>query len=82
MPSRLEQEGLKAKLEKCAFLKQEFGYLGHVISSVGVSIDPKKIKAVVKWQRPSHESELQSFLGFTSYYLHFVEDFAKLAAKL
>lgn len=31
--SRLKQEGLKAKLEKCAFSKQEVGYLGHVISN-------------------------------------------------
>lgn len=34
---RLQKEGLKAKLEKCAFFKQEVGYLGHVISSQGVA---------------------------------------------
>ena len=32
---RLQKEGLKAKWEKCAFFKQEDGYLGHVISSQG-----------------------------------------------
>ncbi|KAI3361629.1 hypothetical protein L3Q82_001996 [Scortum barcoo] len=32
---RLKTEGLKAKLEKCAFFRQEVGYLGHVISSQG-----------------------------------------------
>ncbi|KAI3368246.1 hypothetical protein L3Q82_007966 [Scortum barcoo] len=34
---RLKREGLKAKLDKCAFFRQEVGYLGHVISSQGVS---------------------------------------------
>lgn len=34
---RLEREGLKARLEKCAFLQQEVRYLGHVISSRGSS---------------------------------------------
>ncbi len=34
--SRLHREGLKAKLSKCAFFKQEVQYLGHVISSEGV----------------------------------------------
>ncbi|KAI3369216.1 hypothetical protein L3Q82_007450 [Scortum barcoo] len=34
---QLQQEGLKAKFDKCAFFQQEVGYLGHVISSQGVS---------------------------------------------
>ena len=80
--SRLHKEGLKAKLEKCAFFRQQVGYLGHVISNKGVSTDPGKIEAVAKWQRPCHISELRSFLGFASYYRRFVEGFAKLASPL
>ena len=79
---RLQKEGLKAKLEKCAFFQQEVGYLGHVISSKGVATDPKKIDAVANWRRPSHLSELRSFLGFASYYRRFVNGFAKLAGPL
>lgn len=79
---RLQKEGLKAKLEKCAFFQQEVGYLGHVISSQGVSTDPKKIEAVANWRRPSQVSELRSFLGFASYYRRFVNGFAKLAGPL
>lgn len=80
--SRLQKEGLKVKLGKCAFFQKEVGYLGHVISGKGVSTDPAKIEAVAKWQRPCHVSELRSFLGFASYYRRFVEGFAKLAAPL
>ncbi len=79
---RLEREGLKARLEKCAFLQQEVRYLGHVISSRGVATDPSKIEAVAQWPRPSSVTELRSFLGFSSYYRQFVEGFAKLAAPL
>lgn len=50
--SLLQREGLKVKLEKCAFFQKEVRYLGHIISSQGVSTDPVKIEAVAKWQHP------------------------------
>ncbi|RXN32901.1 Transposon Ty3-I Gag-Pol poly [Labeo rohita] len=80
--SRLQREGLKAKLSKCAFFKKEVHYLGHVISSEGVSTDPGKVEAVAQWPRPTNVSELRSFLGFASCYRRFVDGFAKLAAPL
>lgn len=79
---RLQQEGLKAKLEKRVFFQPEVRYLGHVISKDGVSNDPGKIDAVVNWPHPSMVGEVHSFLGFTSYYRWFVQGFAKLAATL
>ncbi|XP_076740530.1 uncharacterized protein LOC143418699 [Maylandia zebra] len=79
---RLQQEGLKAKLAKCAFFQREVRYLGHVISDQGVSTDPSKVEVVANWQPPKTVSELCYFLGFASYYRRFVEGFAKLAAPL
>ncbi|KAI3361878.1 hypothetical protein L3Q82_002197 [Scortum barcoo] len=79
---RLQDEGLKAKLSKCSFFQKEVSYLGHVISGEGVSTDPSKIEVVANWPIPTTVSELQSFLGFASYYRRFVEGFAKLAAPL
>ncbi|KAJ8014292.1 hypothetical protein DPEC_G00038740 [Dallia pectoralis] len=80
--SRLQQENLKAKLTKCVFFQKEVRYLGHVISNEGVGTDPSKVEVVANWQSPATVSELQSFLGFASYYRRFVEGFAKLAAPL
>lgn len=80
--SRLQQEKLKVKLEKCCFFRTEVNYLGHVISNEGVATDPKKISAVKEWPRPSSVKELSSFLGFCGYYRRYVEGFAKIAAPL
>lgn len=79
---RLQQEGLKVKLEKCSFFKKEVQYLGHLISEEGVSTDPSKITAVANWPRPTNIAELRSFLGFVGYYRRFVNGFSKLAAPL
>lgn len=70
---RLEWEELKARLEKYTFLRQEVRHLGHVISSRGVATDPSKIEAVAQWPHPCSVTELQSFLGFSSYYRRIVE---------
>ena len=43
---RLQQQGLKAKLSKCAFFQREVLYLGHVVSDRGVSTDPSKVEVV------------------------------------
>ena len=79
---RLKFKSLKAKLSKCSFFQHEVRYLGHIISAEGVSTDPGKVEAVASWQPPTTILELRSFLGFASYYRHFVEGFAKLAAPL
>lgn len=42
---------LYAKFSKCEFWLQEVKFLGHVISSEGVAIDPSKIEAVMNFGR-------------------------------
>lgn len=45
-------------------------------------IEPKKIEAIVDWERPINVHEIQSFLGLAGYYRHFVEGFSKLSNPL
>ncbi|XP_074292299.1 uncharacterized protein LOC141619177 [Silene latifolia] len=48
------ENNLYAKLSKCEFWLEKVAFLGHVVSKEGVSVDPRKIEAVSKWERPKN----------------------------
>ncbi|XP_073129178.1 uncharacterized mitochondrial protein AtMg00860-like [Henckelia pumila] len=73
---------LYAKLSKCEFWIDRVVFLGHVISSKGVSVDPSKIEAVLNKSRPTKVAEIRSFLGLAGYYHHFIANFLQLARTL
>ena len=75
----LKSKQLYAKLSKCSFWLNEVQFLGHVISEKGVAVDPSKVEAVLKWERPKSITEIRSFLGKAGYYRSFIEGFSKLA---
>ena len=58
------------------------GYLGHIVSKDGVETDPKKIKAIVNWPRPSTVTDVCSFLGFTNHYRRFIHKYTHMARPL
>lgn len=58
------------------------GFLGHVISGDGISVDPEKIKVVVDWLRPTTVIGIRSFLGLAGYYRRFIKGFAQLSSPL
>ncbi|GJP49941.1 hypothetical protein CLOM_g9100 [Closterium sp. NIES-68] len=60
------------ELDACEFLKQELEFLGHIVSTEGVKIDPKKIQTIQEWKPPRNLKELKSFFGFINYVCHFI----------
>ena len=73
---------LYAKFSKCEFWLTEVRFLGHVVSTSGVSVDPEKVEAVMSWERPKSVFEIRGFLGLAGYYRRFIEDFSRLAAPM
>ena len=53
-------------------------FLGHIIFSDGVDVDPRKIKAVKIWPRPLTPNKIMSFLGLAGYYRRFVDGFSSI----
>jgi len=58
---------LYAKLDKCDFWLKEVTFLGHVVSSEGIFVDPQKVEAVLGWERLTTVTKIHSFLGLARY---------------
>jgi hypothetical protein len=55
---KIRSNQLYAKFSKCEFWLTEVAFLGHVISTRGVSVDPGKVKDVLNWMPPTTALEI------------------------
>ncbi len=63
---RLRAACLMAKLSKCFFGLKELEFIGHYLSSEGMSPSPGKIDAVVNYPVPAVLTATKRFLGFVN----------------
>nr|GFB74570.1 putative reverse transcriptase domain-containing protein [Tanacetum cinerariifolium] len=78
----LKEEELYAKFLKCEFWLSKVQFLGHVIDSEGIHVDPAKIEAIKDWESPKTPTEIRQFLGLAGYYKRFIEGFSKIARPM
>ena len=64
---RLKSVGLKLNRDKCKFAVSEVDFLGHRISSTGISPSPDKVAALSDMPLPTTADSLRSFLGMAVY---------------
>ncbi|GKE72670.1 putative reverse transcriptase domain-containing protein, partial [Tanacetum coccineum] len=78
----LQKEKLYAKFSKCEFWLDSVKFLGHVINSQGVHVDPAKVEAIKSWSAPKSPTEVRQFLGLAGYYRRFIEGFSLIVKPL
>ena len=57
-------------------------FLGHIVSSEGIRVNPVKIEAVMNWKPPRNVTEVRIFLCLAGYYRRFVQGFSIIASSL
>ena len=63
----LEKVGIKVKLSKCHWFKDEVEFLGHKVSGLGIRKAEKYIEKVRNFPKPTTVRELKSFLGLVEF---------------
>ncbi|GJT84772.1 putative reverse transcriptase domain-containing protein [Tanacetum coccineum] len=63
-------------------LMKRVPFIGHVVNSDGIHVDPNKIEAVKNWEAPKSPKKVRSFLGLEGYYRRFIANFSKIATLL
>jgi transposase InsO family protein len=80
--TRLREAGLQASIKKCDFHVTRTKYLGFIISTEGIEVDPEKTAVIRDWEQPTTVKGIQSFLGFCNFYRKFIPEYSRIARPL
>jgi hypothetical protein len=78
----LRDHQLYAKFSKSEFWLTEVQFMGHVVSSEGISMDPSKVREVLYWKPPRTVHQVRNFLGLAGYYRIFIPNFSKIVKPI
>ena len=79
---RLQEHGLVVNATKCQFGCSNLDFLGHNISSSGISPLPERVEVIMQIQQPTTIKELQEIVGMVNFYRHFLSSAAKTILPL
>ncbi|XP_055366656.1 retrovirus-related Pol polyprotein from transposon 17.6 isoform X2 [Betta splendens] len=88
---RLRLHNLKLSPKKCHLMRSSVKFLGHVVDSNVVAVDPAKIEVISKMSKTDLMEDdgytpsvrrIKSFLGMVFYYQHFIPHCSSIAKPL
>ena len=81
---RLQEQGMRLKREKCAFLQNEVEYLGYQIDANSDHTAPSKLQAIQRAPVPKKLmlNSLRAFLGLLNYYGKFIPNLSTMIHPL
>lgn len=79
---RLNDSGLKLKINKCKFFVDKIGVFGLEVNKSGVKVIKSRIEPLLSLPRPENVKMLKSFLGKVNYYNRFLQNMAIILKPL
>ena len=79
---RCEERGVKLNVDKFKLRQEEVRFIGHVVTSDGLSIDPTKVKAIVDMPNPTDVPGVQRLLGLAQYLAKFLPHLSDITKPL
>ena len=79
---RFRDYNLKLKARKCHLFQRKIKFLGRVVSSQGIEVDPGTFSIIRDWPVPRSVREVESFLGYANYHREFVPNYANISVPL
>ena len=78
----IRSAGLTLNKSKCKFRMKKLTFMGHTLSSDGISPSDDKISAVKFAREPKSASEVRSFLGLVQFTARFIPNLATVSEPL
>lgn len=79
---RLQNARLQVDLDKCEFGVEKTKFLGFIVGTKGIEVDPEKIQVLKDWKEPKSVTGVRSFLGFCGFYRRFIKDYGRITRPL
>ena len=80
--TKIRESELKLNKSKCVFGVQSITFLGHKLSSTGISPEPQKVKAISEMPKQTFKADLQRFLGMIAYLSKFIPNLSDKTKEL
>lgn len=64
---KIKEAGMKLNEKKCVFGASQIKFLGYMISSEGIAVEPEKVQAITQMEQQKDVTELKRFLGMVNY---------------
>ncbi|GBL74417.1 Retrovirus-related Pol polyprotein from transposon 17.6 [Araneus ventricosus] len=79
---RFKEYGVRLNASKCVLGKSSVKFLGHIVTSDGITPLPEKVSAITDFPEPSTVKDLRRFLSLINFYRRFVPNAARMQAVL
>ena len=79
---RLLDAGLQIDIKKCEFHVQSVKFLGMIVTTSGIKMDPSKLEVIQNWQTPTNSKDVSRFIGFVNFYRRFIKGFGSIVMPM